>query len=170
MALPDTASASDAVAGVNVILDAALAVVANDDETALFAQLDVPVNVPVNEPLKLPVLICNELDTTPLGSMVGAYEALVATLLVPNNDPVIPVVTESEPDTTVDPVTYREPVISNPLGNVRYPVNDDAVSAVVAIDAVSEYDAVAIVPVITLAVAAYEAEVTLPSNVCATAE
>jgi len=34
-------------------------------DIALVAQLDVPSKVPVNEPVKLPVLICEELLTTP---------------------------------------------------------------------------------------------------------
>jgi len=53
----DADVANDAVAGVNVMLVAALAVVANDELTALLAQLPVPTNVPIKEPLKLPVLI-----------------------------------------------------------------------------------------------------------------
>jgi hypothetical protein len=59
-----------------------LAVVANDELTALLAQLLVPIKFPVNEPEKLPVLICRELDTVPTGSIVGAYELLIAKLEV----------------------------------------------------------------------------------------
>lgn len=91
-------TANEAVAGTKVMLVAALAVVANEELTELDAQLEVPSNVPVNEPVKLPVLICTELDTTPLGNMVGANEALTATLElcaqlavpvnVPTNEPV----------------------------------------------------------------------------------
>ena len=64
-----------------------------DADTALVAQLDVPINVPVNDPVKLPVLICVEEDTTPLGNMVGANDAVVAKLAevafdaVPNIEP-----------------------------------------------------------------------------------
>lgn len=57
----------DAVVGVNVILVAALAVVANDADVTLLAQLLVPIKVPVNEPEKLPVFICVELLTIPEG-------------------------------------------------------------------------------------------------------
>lgn len=60
--------ANEAVDGVNVIDVAAEAVVANEADTTLLAQLLVPKNVPVNDPLKLPVLICTELDTVPSGS------------------------------------------------------------------------------------------------------
>jgi hypothetical protein len=81
---------NDPVLTANVIDVAADAVVAKDEDIALFAQLDVPINVPVNDPLKLPVLICVDEDTIPVGNIVGANEAEVATLLVPNNDPVIP--------------------------------------------------------------------------------
>jgi hypothetical protein len=66
---------------VNVILVAADALVANDADVAILllcAQLLVPMNSPVNDPLKLPVFICNELDTVPLGRIVGAYDAEVA--------------------------------------------------------------------------------------------
>lgn len=61
----------EALAGVNVILVAADAVVANDDDTAFVAQLLVPSNCPMNDPLKLPVLICAELDTIPLGTLLN---------------------------------------------------------------------------------------------------
>lgn len=70
------------------------AVVAIDDDTA---QLLVPTNTPVNDPVNEPVLICSEEETTPVGSMVGAYDAvvandeeiaLVAQLPVPINIPV----------------------------------------------------------------------------------
>lgn len=66
------------------MLVAALAV------TAFCAQLLVPVNSPVNEPVNDPVLICAELETIPAGNMVGAYDALVAKLAVPCNDPLNP--------------------------------------------------------------------------------
>ena len=59
-----------------------------DADTALVAQLDVPINVPVNEPVKLPVLICVDEDTNPLGNIVGAKEAVVAKLAVVANDAV----------------------------------------------------------------------------------
>jgi len=55
------------------------------------AQLPVPVRVPINDPVNDPVLICAELLTIPVGNPVGnIYDDVVATLLVPNNDPVIP--------------------------------------------------------------------------------
>jgi hypothetical protein len=97
---------------------------------AVSAKLAVPMNEPENEP----VLIWLELDTTPLGRIVGANDALVANeavagvnvmlvaadavvakdddiafvaqLLVPNNEPVNP------PVDSVDPVTV------NPFGKV----------------------------------------------------
>ena len=53
---------NEAVVGVNVILVAADAVVANEELIALVAQLLVPITVPVNDPLNEPVLICVELD------------------------------------------------------------------------------------------------------------
>lgn len=59
--------------------DAKLAVVANEEEIAFCAQLLVPTNAPVNDPVNEPVLICTELDTVPDGSIVGAYDALIAT-------------------------------------------------------------------------------------------
>ena len=98
-------TANDAVGGVNVIDVAAEAVVANDDDIALFAQLEVPNNAPVNEPVNEPVLICEELDTNPLGLLVivshvlaapDTYDAvtandavieLLAQLAVPNMEP-----------------------------------------------------------------------------------
>ena len=61
------------------ICSATEAVVANELDMELLAQLLVPVNVPVNEPVNEPVLICVELETSPFGSMIGAYEALIAT-------------------------------------------------------------------------------------------
>ena len=60
---------------------------AYDADSTLLAQLDVPINVPVNEPVNDPVLICEELLTIPAGSMVGAKEADVAKLAVPNVEP-----------------------------------------------------------------------------------
>ena len=64
----DDVVANDDVSGVNVIDVAADAVVANDAEIAVLAS-------PINDPVKLPVLICTELLTTPDGSMVGANDA-----------------------------------------------------------------------------------------------
>jgi hypothetical protein len=49
---------NEPVLTVNVMDVAAEAVVANDEEIALLAQLLVPINVPVNDPLNDPVLIC----------------------------------------------------------------------------------------------------------------
>ena len=66
----DAVVAKDAVNGVNVIDVAADAVVANDALVAVLAS-------PINDPVKLPVLICKELLTTPDGSMVGANDAEV---------------------------------------------------------------------------------------------
>jgi hypothetical protein len=54
----------------NVILVAALAVVANEELIELLDQLLVPLKVPLKEPEKLPVFICVELDTVPAGSNV----------------------------------------------------------------------------------------------------
>jgi len=70
--------AKDAVAGTKVMEVAALAVDAKEDDTVLFAQLDVPIKTPVNDPLNEPVLICVEDDTVPTGSTVGANDAEVA--------------------------------------------------------------------------------------------
>jgi hypothetical protein len=76
---------------------------------------------------------------------VVANEADVATLLVPNNEPVIDGANNLEAVTdptklvvpeTINPlpVTNNDPVTSNPFGKLIYPVNDDAVAAVVAND------------------------------------
>ena len=64
--------ANEEDSGINVIDVAAEAVVANELDIAFCAQLLVPVNVPINGPVKLPVLIWVELDTVPVGRMVGA--------------------------------------------------------------------------------------------------
>ena len=66
----DAEVANDDVNGVNVIDVAADAVVANDAEIAVLAS-------PINDPVKLPVLICKELLTIPVGNMVGAKDAVV---------------------------------------------------------------------------------------------
>lgn len=60
--------------GVNVILVAALEVVAKD------AVVIVPSNEPVSEPLNDPVLICTDDDTVPTGS---AASTCVELLIVP---------------------------------------------------------------------------------------
>lgn len=84
----DDVKANDAVAGVNVILVAALAVVVNELLIALFAQLPVP-----------------------------------------NTEPVIPRVTFKLPVILCEPVTIKEPVISNPSTNSIDPEKYDAVTA-----------------------------------------
>ena len=52
---------------------------ANDDDTALLAQLAVPnvepLWIPINDPVKEPVLICEELETTPAGNVAVAFNA-----------------------------------------------------------------------------------------------
>lgn len=59
--------------------DAVAAVVANDEEITLLAQLLVPnndpVNIPINEPVNEPVLIWVELDTVPAGTVAVAFSA-----------------------------------------------------------------------------------------------
>jgi hypothetical protein len=93
------------------------AVVANEEEIALLAQLPVPVNEPVNEPVNDPVLICAELLTVPGGNPLGsAYDAVVATLLVPNTDAVI------LPCTFNDPVSNILPETSNMVLGVVFPM------------------------------------------------
>ena len=108
--------------------DAVAAVVANDDDIALLAQLPVPVNEPINDPVNDPVLTVNVIDvaadavvakdaevTVPTTFVAATYDAVVANdavlgvnvidvaadavvaneeetallaqLLVPNNDP-----------------------------------------------------------------------------------
>jgi hypothetical protein len=83
-----------------------------------------PLWVPINDPVKEPVLICDELLTTPAGNVavaLNAYDAvvakeldtvLVAQLLVPNSELVIPpLVTLILPDNIL-----REPVfVIDPL-------------------------------------------------------
>jgi hypothetical protein len=67
------------------------AVVANELDTALLAQLAVPnvepLRVPINDPVNEPVLICAELDTVPVGkNAITCAELLtmfVGTLLSP---------------------------------------------------------------------------------------
>jgi hypothetical protein len=61
--------------GANEELIANEAVVARDDDTA---QLLVPTRVPVNEPLKLPVLICVDEDTNPVGLLEMVSQLLAA--------------------------------------------------------------------------------------------
>ena len=111
--------ANEAVAGTNVMLAAADAVIANELDTAFCAQLLVPSNVPVNDPVNEPVLICAELDTVPEGNTVGAYDAVVANeldtafcaqLLVPTNTPV------KEP--LNDPVFICAELDTVPFGNI----------------------------------------------------
>ena len=111
--------ANEAVSGTNVILVAADAVIANELVVELFAQLDVPVRTPTNEPVNDPVFICAELDTVPLGNIVGAYEAEVANeldtvfcaqLLVPKNSPMN--------DPLNDPVFICVELDTTPGGNV----------------------------------------------------
>ncbi len=70
----DADVANDAVLGVNVILVAALAVI------AFAAQLLVPTKFPVNDPLKLPVLICVDDDTNVGRFTILLYSTLEAVL------------------------------------------------------------------------------------------
>jgi hypothetical protein len=93
-------------------------VVANELDTALVAQLAVPIKFPVKEPEKLPVLICNELDTVPAGSIVGAKEAVVANDAVDGTN-VIEVAAED--------VVANEALIElfdQLLVPIKFPVND----------------------------------------------
>jgi hypothetical protein len=115
------------------------AVVANDALITLLAQLLVPISVPVNEPLKLPVLICSDDDTTPLGNISGAKDADVANdavvLLeeliendadVANEDVPVNAPINELADTVVANI---EPVTIKPDGNDTDPVKNDAVCA-----------------------------------------
>jgi hypothetical protein len=91
--------------------DAVAAVVANDAVVIL--------------PLKLPVLICVELLTVPVGNPLGStYDADVAFDAVPVNGP-----RNNEADTVVANI---DPVTINPDGNVTDPVKYDADIALVA--------------------------------------
>jgi hypothetical protein len=63
---------------------------------------------------------------------VVALEDDTAQLPVPNNEPVIPLVTFNVPLTIDDPVTVSEPVTSNPVGKLMNPLKYDAVCADVA--------------------------------------
>ena len=65
--------------------DAVAAVVANDDDIALLAQLLVPVNEPMNDPVNDPVLTANVMDvaadaevTVPTTFVAATYDAVVA--------------------------------------------------------------------------------------------
>lgn len=70
--------ANDADAGVNVMDVAAEAVVANELDITLLAQLLVPIKFPVNDPLNDPVLICVELDTNPAGLLANVFQSATA--------------------------------------------------------------------------------------------
>jgi hypothetical protein len=86
--------ANEADVGVNVIDVAAEAVVANELDIALLAQLLVPMKFPVNDPLNDPVLICVELDTVPVGSVTlieAVLNVTVAETKLPKfNFPAVP--------------------------------------------------------------------------------
>ena len=84
---------NDAVAGVNVILVAALAVVANEAVAGINVMLVAAL----------------------------AVIAFSAQLAVPSRDPVMPAVTFNDPVTIVDPVTINDPVTANPLGKLMNP-------------------------------------------------
>ena len=117
---------------------------AYDAVVAYDALVIVPFSDPVNDPLNDPVLICVEDDTVPIGrfdlicaellivpagtdAAFNAYDAVVvydddttllAQLLVPCNEPVIPLVTFNDPLNTAGPIfvnvdepeTVNEPV------------------------------------------------------------
>ena len=165
---------------------------AYDAESTLLAQLLVPNNdplcIPINEPVNEPVLICEELLTNPAGipvsddqsveptACVGAHEAdtakdaVVATLAVPNTEPLsIPV-----NDPLNEPVLICVELLTNPAG---IPVSDDqsvepiacvgaheadtAKDAVVENEDVSAYDDELTVPFTNEAVVAKDDEITL---------
>ena len=132
------------------------------------------------------------MPTTPVLSVIGSILAeLTSPVTDPVNDPVIPLVTFNDPDITelptivCEPVTYNDPVTSNPFGNATNPLKNDAVPAVVAneddvavaavvayealtaVAAVVAYDAVAgtkVMLVAALAVVAKEDEVALTAQ------
>ena len=115
------------------------AVVANEAEVALAA---LPSNEPVNEPVNDPVLICRELDTSPLGLLVRvaqscdkAYDAVVAN----EADVAVDALPSSDPvkDPVKDPVLICRELDTNPLGLLA--IVDQ--SLVNACEAVSAYDA-----------------------------
>ncbi len=87
-------------------------------------------------------MIWIELLTVPLGSIVGAKDADVATLEVPNNDPVNPLVAIADPVIISDPVTINDPDTSNPFENNAYPAKYDAVAANGVNEAVTAYEEV----------------------------
>ena len=118
----DAVIAYEEVLGVNVILVAALAVVAKEDDITLFAQLLVPRNEPVNDPVNEPVFICAELDTVPGGTVAvafNAYDAVIATdddcaqLLVPINAP------KNEPVAVLALTNARTKILDSDGGVVR---------------------------------------------------
>jgi hypothetical protein len=135
----DADVANDDVNGVNVIDVAADAVVANDAEVIL--------------PLKLPVLICKELLTIPVGNIVGAKDAEVA------KDAEIAVLASPINDPVKLPVLICKELLTIPAGNIvganDAEVAKDDVNGVnvidVAADAVSANDDVNGVNVIDVA-------------------
>jgi hypothetical protein len=82
--------------------------VATEEETALLAQLLVPVKVPTNEPLNDPVLICTELLTNPTGMPVSDDHAVDPIACVGAHDADI----ANEAVVTVDAVTANEEEIT----------------------------------------------------------
>lgn len=115
----DAVVAKDAVAGTKVMLSAALAVVAYEEDIASLAQLEVPNRLPVNplvdcmDPVVMidPVTVNDPVTSNPFSnnaypSKNEADTALLAQLLVPNNDPVIP-----PSDICSDPVRAKLPDI-----------------------------------------------------------
>lgn len=100
--------------------------------------LEIPTKLPLNEPEYIPSPVVEPPDNTSTLSAVMECDDVIAQLDVPNNDPVIPLVTSKEPEIIPPlPDTNKEPVITAlPLNGNPVPAAFSAYDAVVADEAV----------------------------------